>query len=83
AYAALGPGCRAGWHALWQALDDLAYEADDGRPATRPFPAIVLLAALDDPALRGDPRCTRLAEALRRARLAPNAMVTLARFWGW
>jgi len=76
----LAPVPRTAWIEVWRFLDGLGWETADGDAIVLPFPAATLALALE---VLDDPRCQRIAHALREARLPPGATVRIKRYWGW
>lgn len=75
------PEAQAAWIAFWAFLDDLPWEDDQGNTIARELSARTLGMALE--ALSGNRRGDTVTAALREANLAPDATVTISRYWGW
>ena len=70
------------WLEVWRFLDGLEWEDDQGNTIYKELSASTLLTALD--ALDGiDDRAANVADAIRGAKLAKSALVTVSRYWGW
>ena len=70
------------WLEVWGFLDGLEWEDDQGNTIYKELAAATLLTALD--ALDGiDDRAANVADAIRGAKLAKTATVTVSRYWGW
>lgn len=81
-YDDMRPAEQQAWLALWKFLDELPWEDDQGNIIYKELPATTLLVALD--ALDGtNGRAESVANAIRSARRAPDAMVMISRYWGW
>jgi hypothetical protein len=80
-FDAMRPEAQAAWIAFWSFLAELPWEDELGNPIQKQLSARTLGTALD--ALDGNRRGDTVVAALRAANLAPEAMVTISRYWGW
>ncbi len=80
-FDAMRPDAQAAWIAFWSFLAELPWEDDQGKTVYGQLSAGTLLTALE--ALHGNRRGDTVAAALREASLAPDATVTISRYWGW
>lgn len=80
-FDAMRPDAQAAWIAFWSFLAELPWEDEQGNTIYGQLAAQTLLTALE--ALHGNRRGDTVAAAIREANLAPDATVTISRYWGW